>query len=110
MFTQLQKARLKVNANKSCFGANKFDYFGYHVTRDRFMPIPKKVKTIQALIVPKTRKQLRQFIGMINFYRDIWQKRSKLLAPITALTSKNVKYEWKDEHQKCFDAIKHVIG
>ena len=38
------------------------------------------------------------------------QKRSKLLAPWTALTSKNVKYEWKYEHQKSFDAIKRVIG
>ena len=47
---------------------------------------------------------------MINFYRDMWQKRSELLAPLTALTSKNVKYDWKDEHQKSFDAIKCVIG
>ena len=74
------------------------------------MPIPKKVEAIQALAVPKTRKQLRQFIGMINFYRDMWKKRSELLASLTALTSKNVKYEWKDEHQKYFDAIKCVIG
>ena len=74
------------------------------------MPIPKKVKAIQALAVPKTRKQLRQFIGMIKFYRDMWQKHSELFAPLTALTSKNVKYDWKDEHQKCFDAIKCVIG
>ena len=58
----------------------------------------------------KTRKILRQFIGMINFYRDMWQKRSELLAPLTALTSKNIKYDWKYEHQKCFDAIKRVIG
>ena len=56
------------------------------------MPISKKVEVIQALAVPKTRKQLRQFIGMINFYRDMWQKRSDLLAPLTALTSKNVKF------------------
>ena len=54
------------------------------------MPIPKKVEAIQALAVPKTRKQLRQFIGMINFYCDMWQKRSELLAPLTELTSKNV--------------------
>ena len=47
---------------------------------------------------------------MINFYRDMWQKRSELLAPLTALTSKNVKYDWKDKLQKCFDAIKRVIG
>ena len=47
---------------------------------------------------------------MINFYRDMWQKRSDLLTPLTAITSKNVKYDWKYEHQKCFDAIIHVIG
>ena len=93
MFTRLQKAGLKVNARKSCFGAHKFDYLGYHVTRDGFMPIPKKVEAIQALAVPKTRKKLRQFIGMISFYRDMWQKRSELLAPLTALTSKNGKYD-----------------
>ena len=110
MFTLLQKAAIKVNARKSCFGADKFDYLGYHVTCDRVMPIPKKVKAIQSLTVPKNRKQLHQFIGMINFYRGMWQKRSELLAQLTALTSKNVKYDWKDGHQKCFDAIKRVIG
>ena len=73
------------------------------------MPIPKKVEAIQALAVPKTCKQLRQFIGMINFYSDMWQKHSELLSPLTALPSKNVKYDWKDEHQKHFEAIKRVI-
>ena len=93
MFTCLQKSRLKVNARKYLFGAHKFDYLCYHVTREGFMPMPKKVEAIQALKVPRTSKKLRQFIGMINFYRDMWQKRSELLAPLTALTSKNVKYE-----------------
>ena len=41
IFTRLQKAGLKVNARKSCFGAHKFDYLGYHVTRDGVVPIPK---------------------------------------------------------------------
>ena len=88
MFTRLHKSGLKINSSKSCFGAPKFDYLGYHVTRDGVMAIPKKVEAIQSLTVPKTCKQLRQFIGMINFYRDMWQKRSELLAPLTALTSK----------------------
>ena len=110
MFTRLQKTGLKVNAIKSCFGAHKFDYLGYHVTRDEVMPIPKKVEALQALTVPKNCKKLSQFIGMINFYPYMWQKRSELLAPLTSLTSKNVKYDWKDEQKKCFDAIKRVIG
>ena len=47
---------------------------------------------------------------MINFYRYMWQKCSDHLAQLTALTSKNVKYEWKDKYKKCFDSIKYVIG
>ena len=80
MFTRLQKAGLKVNASKPCFGAHKFDYWGYHVTPDGVMTIPKKVETIQSLTVPKTCKQLRQFIGMINFYRDMWQEAQSAFA------------------------------
>ena len=110
MFTRLHKSGLKVNTSNFFFGAHKFDYLGYHVTRDGVMSIPKKVEAIQCLAVPKTCKQLRQFIGMMNFYRDMWQKRSELFAPLTVLTSKNVKYYWKDEHQRCFEAIKRVIG
>ena len=91
MFTRLQKAGLKVNSSKSWFGAHKFDYLGYHVTHERVMPIPKKVEAVQALAVPKTCKQLHQFISMINFYRDMRQKRSEFLAPLTELTSKNAK-------------------
>ena len=98
MIPRLQKSGLKVNARKSWFGAHKFDCLGYHLTRDGVMPIPKKVGAIQSFAVSKTCKTLRQFIGTINFYRDMWQKRSELLAPSTALTAKNVKYDWKYRH------------
>ena len=110
IFTRLQKAGLKVNASKSWFGSHKFDHLGYHVTCNGVMPISKKFEAMQSLVFPKNRKQLCQFICMIKFYRDMWQKRSEILAPLTTLTSKNVKYEWKDEHQNIFDAIKRVIG
>ena len=96
MFARLYKSGLKVNAGNSCFGTHKFEYLGYHVTRDSFIPIPKKVDTIKFLAV--------------TFYRDMWKKISDILAPLTALTSKNAKYKWKYNHQKCFDAIKRVIG
>ena len=74
MFTRLQKDGLKVNASKSCFGAQNVDYLVYQVTRDGFMTIPNKVEGMQALVVPKTCKQWLQFIGMINLYRDMWKK------------------------------------
>ena len=110
MFDRFQKAGIKVNGGKSFFGDHEFEHLGYHFTRDGVMPIPKKFESIKALAVPKNCKQLRQFIDMSNLYRDMWQKRSELRAPLTALNSNNAKYEWQDEHQKCFDTIKRVIG
>ena len=83
--TRLQKDVLKVNTSKSCFGAHRFDYLGYHVTCNGVMPIPKKVEAIRSLVFPKTHKQLRQFIGMINFYRDMWQKALWDSCPINCL-------------------------
>ena len=38
MFTRLQKAGIKVNTSKSCFGSHKFEYLGYHITCDSVMP------------------------------------------------------------------------
>ena len=67
MFNRLQKYGIKVKNSKSCCGDHEFEYLGYNIPRDGVMPIPKKVEAIQALAVPKTRKQLRQFIGMIKF-------------------------------------------
>ena len=91
MFDRLQKAGIKINSGKSYFGAHEFEYLCYHLTCDSVMSIPKKVEDVQSLAVSKTCKKLRQFIGMINLYRDMWEKRSEIIAPLTALTAKNVK-------------------
>jgi hypothetical protein len=98
------------NTRKSFFGVNKLEYLGYAIFTEGISPIPKKVEALKAIQIPKTRHQLRRFIGMINYYRDMWRQRSTLLAPLTALTSKGKPFKWEDEHTKCFDAIKRVIG
>ena len=47
---------------------------------------------------------------MVNYYRDMWIRRSHVLAPLAALTSKTVEFKWKDEHQKAFDTMKKIIS
>jgi hypothetical protein len=46
---------------------------------------------------------------MVNYYRDMWIRRSELLAPLTSMTSKSIKFNWTDEHQKAFDNIKKIM-
>ena len=87
---RLQKAGLKVNAKKSKFCRTEVEYLGYLVTREGIKPQPKKVQAIHNMATPRTRKELRSFLGLVNYYRDMALRRSHILAPLTRLTSKKV--------------------
>ena len=106
----LQNAGLKVNAEKSIFGHSELEYLGYWVTRDGIKPLPKKVDAIKNIAPPRNKKELRSFIGVINYCRDMCVRRSEILAPLTNLTSKEAKWEWADVHQKTFDRIKKLVS
>ena len=110
VLTRLQKAGLKVNAKKSFFGRHELEYLGYWITRKGVMPIPKKVQAIKNIATPTNKRQLRRFIGMVNYYRDMWVRRSETLAPLTTLTSKQAKWEWTDVHQKSFEKMKKLVA
>jgi hypothetical protein len=103
---KLQKANFRANLRKCYFGEAKIDYLGYEITRDGIQPQPKKVEAMLKLSPRKKKLQLRHFLGMINYYTDMWQKRSHVLSPLTGLVSPLVKYKWGEEEQKAFDEIK----
>jgi hypothetical protein len=65
--------------------------------------------SIKNMVRPTTRKELRRFIGMVNYYSDMWVRMSELLAPLTSMTSKNVNLNWIDEHQKALKKINKRI-
>jgi len=110
VLSRLQQAGLKVNASKSFFGREELEYLGYWITQEGIKPLSKKVEAINNLAVPRTRKQLRAFIGMVNYYRDMWLRRSETLAPLTALTSSKVKFKWTEVEQKAFDTMKRIMA
>jgi hypothetical protein len=82
---QLCNAGLKVNAAKSTFCALEIEYLGYVLTRDDIKPQSNKVQAI-LLIKPVTGvRQLRHFLGMVQYYRDLWARRSNMLTPLASL-------------------------
>ena len=46
---------------------------------------------------------------MVNYCCDIWIQRSEVLAPLTHLTSSNIKFEWTNVEQTAFDKIKQIV-
>jgi len=72
IFTILQSARLKVNANKSFFAQAKLEYLGCQITREGIKPTLSKVQAIQAIAPPKNCQQLQRFIRIVNYYCHMW--------------------------------------
>ena len=68
------------------------------------------MEAIKNLVSPKTKRELRRFIGIVNYYRDMWIRRSDILAPLSKLTSKTVKWQWTEVEQKAFETIKRIIA
>jgi hypothetical protein len=68
------------------------------------------VEAILKLTPSKTKRQLRHFLGIINYYIDMWQKRSHMLAPQTGSVIPLVNYKWGPEQQKTFDEIKQKVS
>lgn len=110
VFHRLEKAGLKINAKKSFFGREKLEYLGYWITRNGIQPVSKKVEAIKNIAPPKTKRELRRFIGIVNYYRDMWIRRSDILAPLSKLTSKTAKWQWTDIEQNAFEKMKRIIS
>jgi hypothetical protein len=110
VLTRLQESGLKVNAVKSFFAQTNLEYLGYNISREGLRPSQKKVEAILQIKAPTTRKQLRRFIGMVNYYRDMWPQRSHSLAPLSSMTSTKVKWKWTPECQEAFDQMKALIA
>ena len=106
----LRANRLKCNIEKSYFGQTEMEYLGFWVNWTGIWPINKKVEAIVNMMPPKNQKQVCSFIGLVNYYRDIWAKQSHLLQPLTILTSKKVKFKWTVVEQKSFNEIKQIFA
>ncbi len=67
VLTRLHNAELKVNAAKSSFYAHEIEYLSYILTREGIKPKSKKVQAILTLNLPNNVKELRHFLGMVQY-------------------------------------------
>lgn len=84
-------------------------YLGHIIQNNTISPVKDNLISIKEFPVPKTQKNIRQFLGKINFYHEYIPKSAITLDPLHNLLRKNQKFVWSEECQKSFEKIKELL-
>ncbi|GJY41865.1 putative reverse transcriptase domain-containing protein [Tanacetum coccineum] len=76
------------------------DYFGVAEEREIVR---------QRAASPTTPTEVRQFLGLVGYYRRFIEGFSLISKPLTKLTQKNKKYEWGKEEEEAFQTLKQKL-
>ena len=69
----------------------------------------EKVEAIMSWERPKSVFEIRSFLGLAGYYRRFIEDFSRLAAPMTKLTRKEVKFEWNDLCERAFRESKRRL-
>ena len=61
------------------------------------------------MLPPRNPKEVKQFLGLIRYYRKFVPQFSDLARPLNALTQKNTVFEWTQICQESFDLLKTCL-
>jgi transposase InsO family protein len=106
---RLSDNNLKTNPLKCSWGVEETDFLGHWMTPTACKPMKKKVDALIQMSPPRNKKQLRSFIGGVNFYNSIWPRRTHVLAPLTRLTG-DVPFKWTKECDDAFKEMKAILA
>ena len=93
LFDKLRNAGLKVNLKKCEFGATNVSYLGFRLTPNGILPGADKLKAVKNTPPPANVHQVRQFLGLCNFFRTHVRNFSQVSGPLNRLTRKDT--HWK---------------
>ncbi|XP_076299903.1 uncharacterized protein LOC143218556 [Lasioglossum baleicum] len=115
LFSRLEEYGIIINPTKCVFAAPEVKFLGYIVNAQGTKPLTDKVNAIREFPTPKTVKQLRRFLGMVNFYRRFVANAAKIQSPLNALLKRlkikaDAPIQWSSETETALNALKNALA
>ncbi|PKI75685.1 hypothetical protein CRG98_003945 [Punica granatum] len=110
MHKEIEKYKLRLNLTKCTFGAKSGKLLGFVVSERGIEVDSDKVKAIRELRPPSSAREVRGFLGRLNYIARFIANLTDKFQPLFRLLRKNVAIEWDDECQKAFDTIKAYLA
>ena len=91
LFVRFRSYGLKIRVSKFHLAAQNIDYLGFNISKfDGIRPSAAKTKAIDDWKPPRDVTQVKQFLGLCNFYRKSLHEFSFIASPLTKLTRKDL--------------------
>ena len=103
---------LYLKPQKCQFEVSEVEYLGVVISEDHIVMDPIKVNGVRNWKRPTTLRELRMFLGFLNFYHMYIQNFSMLAAPLNALVAhcaKGGKFHWEYEHKSTFQVLMDAV-
>ena len=102
---RLRKANLHLQPDKCEFLRPEVEYLGHIIDKNGVRPDPRKITAVKNFPVPKTQKNIKQFLGLAGYYRRFLDGFSKIASPLNQLLKKDIPFNWTEKQQAAFDKI-----
>ena len=109
IFTRLKTAGLKLKLEKCCFFKKHIQYLGHLISAVGIQPLPEKLESIAKMPAPRNPKEVKQFLGLVGYYRKFVPRFADISRVLTHLTKKDVKFKWMPECENCFQILKEFL-
>ncbi|RVW67594.1 Retrovirus-related Pol polyprotein from transposon 17.6 [Vitis vinifera] len=108
-FERIRKFRLRLNPKKCTFGVTSGKLLG-HIVSERGIEVDRdKIKAILDMPAPKTEKEIRGFLGRLQYISRFIARLTDICEPIFRLLRKNQPTVWNDDCQFAFEKIKEYL-
>ena len=84
-------------------------FLGFIISTEGIEPNPKKMHAIAEYPIPKKKKEVRAYLGLLNFHSQYMPNFTLRARPLQKLTGKNAKFQWNQEEQTAFEELKELM-
>ena len=112
VFTRLQRVGIRLNPKKCQFGLRKVEFVGHTIDEHHIEFSDEKKDSVMAVVLPRTERELRAFIGLANYFRDNVRDFAKYTHTLVDLITGDGPHKpviWTEETKHCFEKIKEII-
>ena len=110
LLSRMLKWGITARPSKCVFGGEAVEFIGHKVGKGELGLHDENVNKVRDAPRPRTKKEVKSFLGLTGYYRNLIPNYAAIALPLSDLTKKGLPNEvgWHDAHEKAYRTLKKM--